>query len=311
MSEWLDLFVTAFQQYASYMWREITHPHWHNYFYWLIAISLAVYGWELIQPWRVYQARLRRDFWLDAFYMFFNFFIFSLVGYHAASEVAVHAFRDMLTMIGVEHTIAIRLNQWPVWSQLLALFVVRDFIHFNVHRLLHRVPFLWRFHQVHHSIVEMGFAGHLRYHWMENVVYRSLEYIPLAMIGFGIQEFIIVHLAALSIGHLNHANLVLPLGPLRFLFNSPQMHIWHHVKQLPEDHPYGINFGISLSLWDYLFGTACIPSNGRDIELGFPGDESFPRDFVSHIIWGFRRTKNSVHGVPDPLVGQHGYQQKR
>ena len=77
MSEWLDLFVTAFQQYASYMWREITHPHWHNYFYWLIAISLAVYGWELIQPWRVYQARLRRDFWLDAFYMFFNFFIFN------------------------------------------------------------------------------------------------------------------------------------------------------------------------------------------------------------------------------------------
>ncbi|HQZ42568.1 MAG TPA: hypothetical protein PK735_06740, partial [Flavobacteriales bacterium] len=55
------------------------------------------------------------------------------------------------------------------------------------------------------------------------------------------------------------------------------MHIWHHVKELPEGHPNGINYGISLSLWDYIFGTAVIPSSGRDIELGFPGDDGFPK----------------------------------
>ena len=77
----------------------------------------------------------------------------------------------------------------------------------------------------------MGFAAHLRYHWMENVVYRVLEYIPLAMIGYGITDFFIVHAFAIVIGHFNHSNLRLPLGPLKYVLNNPQMHIWHHAKK--------------------------------------------------------------------------------
>jgi AraC-like DNA-binding protein len=62
---------------------------------------------------------------------------------------------------------------------MLLLFLVRDFVQWNVHRLLHRAPRLWEFHKVHHSVQQMGFAAHLRYHFMENIVYRTLEYIPL------------------------------------------------------------------------------------------------------------------------------------
>lgn len=58
------------------------------------------------------------------------------------------------------------------------------------------------------------------------------------------------------------------------------MHIWHHAKALPQAHPNGVNFGISLSLWDYIFRTNYIPKSGRDIVLGFVGDESFPKSFV-------------------------------
>ena len=107
------------------------------------------------------------------------------------------------------------------------------------------------------------------------------------MIGFGLQEFFIVHIIALAIGHLNHANIVLPLGPLKYLFNNPQMHIWHHAKEIPEG-KYGVNYGISLSVWDYIFGTAWMPSDGRDIKLGFDGVEQYPHGFINQSVEPFR-----------------------
>lgn len=281
----------AYRDYAAWLWGEILHPHWGNYFYWLIAISLFSFTLELLKPWRADQARLRRDFWLDGFYMFFNFFLFSLIIYNALSEVCVRLFSDLLALVGINNLVALEVGSWPTWAQLLTLFVLRDFIQWNIHRLLHHVPFLWEFHKVHHSVKQMGFAAQLRFHWMENIVYRVIEYIPLAMIGFGIDDFILVHLAALAIGHFNHSNFILPLGPLKYLFNNPQMHIWHHARNLPANHPHGINFGLSLSLWDYLFHTAHIPESGRDIELGFPGDETFPKTFRTQATHGLRRRK--------------------
>ena len=50
-----------------------------------------------------------------------------------------------------------------------------DFIQWGIHRLLHRVPFLWGFHKVHHSIIEMDWNGSMRFHWLEIVGYRSLQ----------------------------------------------------------------------------------------------------------------------------------------
>lgn len=64
------------------------------------------------------------------------------------------------------------------------------------------------------------------------------------------------------------------------------MHIWHHAYNLPEDRQRGINFGLSLAVWDYLFGTAHVPHDGRDIRLGFPDVESFPDTFLSQVTYG-------------------------
>jgi sterol desaturase/sphingolipid hydroxylase (fatty acid hydroxylase superfamily) len=58
------------------------------------------------------------------------------------------------------------------------------------------------------------------------------------------------------------------------------MHIWHHAKEIPKEHPNGMNFGITLSIWDYLFKTNYIPHDGRDIELGFDGIEKYPQSFI-------------------------------
>lgn len=289
METYWQTFATSFTNYATYLGNEVLHPHWGNYFYWLIGISAAVYALELLFPWRKNQPRIREDFWLDTFYMFFNFFLFSLVGFAAVSDVAVKAFNDLLANVfGIRNLVAISVAQLPHWAQLLILFVVRDFVQWNVHRLLHWSPALWRIHQVHHSVRQMGFAAHLRYHFGETIVYRTIEYLPLAMIGFGIQDFILVHLFATVVGHLNHANIYLPLGPLQYVFNSPQMHIWHHARDLPKG-SRGVNYGLTLSVWDYLFGSAWMPRNGRDIPLGFDGVDEYPHGFFSQMLKPFRR----------------------
>lgn len=292
MEKYIDIIRDSFSGYYRYLVHEITHPGLNNYFYLLIALSLLVWALELIRPWRKQQGPFRRDFWLDGFYMFFNFFLFSLLGYSALSNIGVELFNDFLRLFGVTNLVAIEIGSWPGWLQLLTLFVTADFIQWNVHRMLHRVPWMWEFHKLHHSVKEMGFAAHLRFHWMETVIYKTVQYIPLAMIGFSIRDFYVVHVIAILIGHLNHANLNWTYGPLRYLLNNPQMHIWHHARDWPADRPYGANYGLSLSVWDYLFGTAYIPYNGRDIELGFNDDDTYPRDFGHQMIYPFQKHPN-------------------
>ena len=291
MEKYSQILKETYAGYAQYLWNSIVHPSWGNYFYWLISISLFFWLLEILFPWRTKQGIFRKDFWLDSFYMFFNFFLFSLVGYAAVSNVVSTAFNDALfTVFGWRNLVAIQVGQLPVWSQLLILFIARDFIQWHIHRLLHRVNWMWEFHKVHHSVEEMGFAAHLRFHWMENVFYRTLEYIPLSMIGFGIQDFLLVHLFTLGWGHFNHANIKVPLGFLKYIFNSPQMHIWHHAEHLP--YRTGVNFGLTLSVWDYIFGTAYIPCEGRDEKLGFDKVEQFPKTFWQQIIYPLKNKSN-------------------
>jgi sterol desaturase/sphingolipid hydroxylase (fatty acid hydroxylase superfamily) len=294
MNTYLQALIDGYKGYAGYLWNEITlnytyKPLWQNYFYGLILVSLFFWALEWIRPWRIEQPKFRKDFWLDFFYMFFNFFLFNLIAYQGWSNVFVTLFNQFLeSVLGITNLVAIQVQSLPVWGHLLLVFVVNDFCQWWVHRLLHRSPRLWEFHKLHHSVEQMGFAAHLRYHWMENVVYKSLTYIPLAMLGVGLNDFFWVHIFALAWGHFNHSNIYVPLGPLKYLFNSPQMHIWHHAQHIPN--PYGVNFGITLSVWDYLFGTAHIPHDGRDIPLGFDNLSAYPKTFWKQLTSGFGKT---------------------
>ncbi len=337
MEKYWDIFVNGYTGYANYLWNDITNPSWNSYFYWLILVSVAFFILEVVLPWRKGQSVLRKDFFMDAFYMFFNFFLFSLVVYNAASDVIVNLFNDGIqAMSGMNLQANNPLNTLPYWAILATGFLVRDFVQWWIHRLLHKSPTLWEFHKVHHSVEQMGFAAHLRYHWMENIVYRSLEYIPLALLGIGLYDFFVIHIFTLAWGHFNHSNITvkgwvtggivgflvgiifsngllditflqsenliqqvgiilaataigaLALGPvMRKLFNSPEMHIWHHAYDLPKERQTGVNFGLTLAIWDYIFGTAYVPHDGRDIRLGFPGIEEFPEDFVHQNTHGF------------------------
>ena len=79
LERYATIFLDSFGGYGRYLLNEIIHPSWHSFFYGLLVVSVAVYGLELAFPWRKDQPRVRKDFWLDAFYMFFNFFLFSLI----------------------------------------------------------------------------------------------------------------------------------------------------------------------------------------------------------------------------------------
>lgn len=293
VANYSEVFWDSFKDFATYTWNEITwqvSPWYVNYFWLLVLLSVVVWVLEIVFPWRKNQPIIRKDFWIDAFFMFFNFYIFKLVIFIAFSEVTATFFHNL---IGGDVTsfALFDMTGFPIWVQLLIFFVATDFIQWFTHVLLHRFNFLWRFHKVHHSIEQMGFAGHLRYHWMENVIYTPMKYLMVMLIGgFTPEMAYIVFYSAIAIGHINHANVGWSYGLLKYIINNPKMHIWHHAKELPENRKYGANFGISLSIWDYLFGKNYIPSDGKDIELGFEGIERYPRSFFKLIFSGFGKT---------------------
>ncbi len=294
--KYLELFVEGIKSFGNYFWNEITFqvsPWYQNYFWWLIALSLVVWALEILFPWRKNQAIFRKDFWLDTFYMFFNFYLFKLVFFSGLALVSAQAFTDLLG--GNTQVVSLfDARELPYWMQILVFFLAMDFVQWLVHVLLHRVEFLWQFHKVHHSVEEMGFAAHLRYHWMENVFYTPAKYLVFLLIGgFEPSSVFVIYYINIAIGHLNHANLNLDYGPLKYLLNNPKMHIWHHAKELPENHPHGMNYGISLSIWDYLFSTHYIPFSGRDIQLGFDELEKFPKNFRDQLIYPFGRKQKS------------------
>lgn len=264
-------------------------PWYQNYFYGLILISLVVWGLELAFPWRKQQKAFRKDFWLDGFYMFFNFFLFAIAiaGFYKLIEIGLDS-----VGLTTSSLVLIDMSAWPMWAQLVVFFIVLDFVQWVTHVALHRFEWMWRFHQVHHSVEEMGFAAHLRYHWMENIFYKPLKTLGVMVLGgFEPEQAYIVHFFAIAVGHFNHANIHITWGPLRYIFNNPVMHLWHHVYDLPKGRKYGINFGITLSLWDYIFKTAEIPKDDPNIKLGYPGVEKMPQSFFKQLVYGFKGEK--------------------
>ena len=263
-------------------------PWYTNYFWGLLLLSFMIWGLEIAFPWRKKQGVFRKDFWLDAFYMFFNFFLFS---------ITISGFYDLIQLffssLGISNTrfVLLDLSELPSGIQLLIFFVVLDFVQWTTHILLHKIPVFWKFHQIHHSVKEMGFAAHLRYHLMENLLYKPLKTFGVMILGgFEPEQAYIVHFIAITIGHLNHANIKLSWGPLKYILNNPIMHLYHHAYDLPRG-KFGVNFGISLSLWDYLFHTDHVPDTNGEIKLGFPGDEKLSPNFINQLGHGFVQKK--------------------
>jgi sterol desaturase/sphingolipid hydroxylase (fatty acid hydroxylase superfamily) len=292
MEYFFNIVSNAYHSYWNYLLKELTNPlnNGGSYFYLLIVVSLIAWMLELLVPWRKNQKALRKDFFLDAFYMFFNFFIFNLIIFIALSSVTEKYFQQFMQLIHLPKKGILDLSDLSLWIQFPIYFLLADFVQWLIHVFLHKNKFFWKVHQVHHSVTEMGFAAHLRYHWMETLVYKTGLYIILAwFLNFKLEYVFFLHAFTILIGHLNHTNISLDYGPLKYVLNNPKMHIWHHAKELPKEHLSGMNFGITLAIWDYLFKTAYIPHDGRDIALGFDKIEQYPSNFFKQFFQPFKK----------------------
>ena len=263
-------------------------PFSENYFWGLIIISLVVWIFEIIFPWRKSQKIFRKGFWIDIIYMFFNFFLFSIiiVGFYEAFNKLLYD----LFGIASNSIALIDLSTFSQISQLIIFFITLDFFQWLTHIMMHRFDFLWKFHKVHHSVKEMGFAAHFHYHWMENILYKPLKvFAVMLIVGFEPEQAYLIHFLTITIGHLNHSNIKLSYGAFKYIFNNPIMHLHHHASSSSNNFKTGVNFAISLSIWDYIFKTNYIPNENGDTKLGYEGDQSMAKSFFGQLFYGFKK----------------------
>ncbi len=268
-----------------------------QYYFWLVIVSVIVFTIERLFTWRKNQRILRRGIWQDLFWLIFNGhylgLVLAMVTGHVVQGVNAAFYRAGLP---VPESLAL-LQDTPLWLQVIVFFLLKDFIEWNIHRLLHRTPWLWEFHKLHHSIVELDWIGNFRFHWGEVIVYKTLSWLPLVILGVDWRVMLGLAVFGTLAQDLNHANIRANWGPLRYVFNSPMMHVWHHDVELHGKG--GQNFGIVLSVWDWLFGTVYWPKNtDRPGQLGFEGIDRYPRGLVPRFAYPFykifflKRTKS-------------------
>lgn len=140
----------------------------------------------------------------------------------------------------------------PLWVQVVIGLVASEFGLYWAHRLSHEWPVLWRFHAVHHSVRRLWIVNTGRFHFIDSnlSVLASLPFLLLT----GISMDAIIWMSAITayLGLLTHCNVAMRGGWLDYLFNTPNLHRWHHSTNPSEGNS---NYGQNLVLWDQLFGT--------------------------------------------------------
>jgi len=170
----------------------------------------------------------------------------------------------------------------PGAVQVIVGFVLLDVLVYWVHRFSHEVPFLWRFHSVHHSIETMDWISAFRNHPVDGLIIAP----PIAfLIGAGFTLEVTGALAVIQIlsGIFLHANVRWRLRPLQRLIATPDFHHWHHAN---ETGAINSNYSVLLPTWDMAFGTWFMPPDRRPQIYGV--DESVPLALASQMAYPFR-----------------------
>jgi sterol desaturase/sphingolipid hydroxylase (fatty acid hydroxylase superfamily) len=266
-----------------------------NYWLWLTGLSATFAVLERVRPRDPQQRALRPGLLTDLFYAVWNGHFLG-VALALVTEPLARGLDAALAARGMSLHVRLAAD-WPVWVQFPVALVATDLMQWAIHNLLHRVPTLWELHKVHHSIRTMDFWGSLRFHVGEVVVYKSLLYVPLALLGFDPALSFALAIVSTAIGHFNHANLRVRMGPLRYVLNGPEMHVWHHAH--PDAGPTNVNFAINLAVWDWLFGTAWLPPVAATPDtLGFSGVEDFARDPLGQTLSPLARACGRTSPLP-------------
>ncbi|HVV71414.1 MAG TPA: sterol desaturase family protein, partial [Verrucomicrobiae bacterium] len=168
----------------------------------------------------------------------------------------------------------------PWLVQFAAIMVLTDLVQYWVHRAFHRVPWLWRFHAVHHSAKSMDWMAGARMHFFEIFALRSLTVIPMYVLGFtdsAMHSYIfVVYLYSTFV----HANLGWRFKLIEKLLVTPRFHHWHHGI---EAEAIDVNFAVHFPWLDRFFGTYHLPEekwpSGYGIS-GHPVPNGYAQQFV-------------------------------
>ncbi|HTO11133.1 MAG TPA: sterol desaturase family protein [Candidatus Binatia bacterium] len=156
----------------------------------------------------------------------------------------------------------------PLVVQFVEIVLVADLAEYAVHRLFHRVPFLWRFHRIHHSAEAMDWLAGSRLHLVDIVLTRGLSFVPLYVLGFAppalYAYLVFVSFHAVFI----HANVRFRLRAIEWLVVTPRFHHWHHAMEAAA---VDKNFAVHLPWIDRLFGTAYLPGGRWPDAYGVAG----------------------------------------
>lgn len=173
---------------------------------------------------------------------------------------------------------------WPMAAQIALGLVLAEIGLYWKHRIAHEWPPMWRFHAVHHSVTRLWFWNTGRFHLVDTVT-GLLVAMPL-LLALGAPKEVMIMVSAITaiIGILTHANVEMRCGVLNTIFNTPELHRWHHSKVIEEGNR---NYGENLMLFDQLFGTYLCPPRRPPSDIGI--NHPMPATFVGQLKVPFTR----------------------
>ena len=173
---------------------------------------------------------------------------------------------------------------WPMWLQVIMAIVAAEFGFYWAHRIAHEWKLLWRFHAVHHSVVRLWIVNTGRFHFVDSL--KSIVLGTAILLALGAPMEVMIWLSAVTayIGMLTHCNVDMRFGPLSWWFNTPELHRWHHSRDLREGNK---NYGENIMLWDHVFSTYFNTRDYRPPEnIGI--NEPMPAGFLQQLAWPFK-----------------------
>jgi len=175
-------------------------------------------------------------------------------------------------------------GDWPLIWQVLLFLVTHDCYIYWFHRWQHHSKTLWRIHEAHHSTTEVDWLSGARSHSIEILINQSIEFAPIVLLGASPEVILIKGLLDTVWGMYIHSNINIKTGPVQFVINGPEMHRWHHAKEITK----GINFGTKFAFWDWMFGTAYLPRPMKPSGYGLE-NVAFPSNYIAQHLYAFRR----------------------
>ena len=222
------------------------------------------------------QSPLRPEWRTDLAYYFVGHILVQFI------LIAVTASTTTMDALIASDAVKAAIQSWPIWLQFILAVFVADVFQAGLHRIYHNVPFLWRFHAVHHSSRHMDWLAGSRIHLIEILLTRSVVLTPLVVLGFSAPAIngyvILVGVQAV----LAHANLRINFGWLEYVLVTPRYHHWHHARHVDY---MDVNYAIHLPVVDMLMGTfKRPPANVWPDEYGVMKLETVPTGIVAQTL---------------------------